>query len=1640
MQAILNTAKRWKPVDRKDAVSQELEQLFKENPDISSRLCSYFSNLFLNQLIEGSTLAELFEHKTTSLKLLQKAGIPDGDKFFPLIIASYDSNSDFARSAKSELKTIRLDYEDQAIVARLYNFALNSRLKDDVLGHVIKVITQSKLGLQQEINGILKRGLESTNTDCIISTVDLLARRLKIVENKFSEDYVVSLLKVLNGSLLAQGWPKMERTTPKETDLRSKIYVLIGVLAGKYPGVNSDLHYMKLLLDSLEGDTEDFKSSILDGLSEVLPVLNELGLDARDKVTDVLLKYLTEPAAPQSCKYIAVRYGSRIAEFHDPLGRIFCLLGLNHHNRPDIIEEARRGLNPHQYWLSRAPFGMSMKDLKFPSFVDMINTGTDRRSIGNSDQNILSYLAMSSSQILVSTLVFLEQTLAVEASAQLNVKTISVFDGNWEANVETAISLDKGVRGALRTYFKFMVSNEQSAMIQGFLNMAFDGITQAPDSSKISTIWWRLLSQMPPEVIEANVKHLDAIFSRVSHSKEHIREKSARALAVIVTHESVNFDVLADIINRLLPDASAKSHVEKLDGRVMALALVISRLSYRGRLEQFMNYENSKALIENSINYITSLIADVKDVQLRDAGIEGVSQLAMFGVLQAGSIDSLKEQIINYAKDNERAIVALGSLSVLVDEALGYVDTIMGIATSRHIEFMFSSGEALSFAASGWKSAIVDRVTDIQDVVPHVPESAGCLGYVLEKVLISCKSAIPTVRKFSCIWLLSLTQYCGHLPEIRENLEKIHLGFMKFLSERDDFVQESASRGLGIVYEMGDQNLKNVLIKGLVSTFTSTSSYGLNAGTVSGDTQLFEPGVLDTGDGSVSTYKDILNLASEVGDPGLVYKFMALSAHSSLWASRKGAAFGLGSVLSRANLDDIFESNARLSKSLIPKLYRYRFDPNRSVRESMRGIWDALIKDKSATVNSNFIDILEELLKSMGDREWRVRQASASALADLLQGKRAEEFEDHLEQIWAMSFRAVDDIKESVRQAATELTRGLATSLVRQVDVESGASLKMASSILFKLIPFLTGNFGLQSDSSDIQSFALNTLLQLCKKGGKALKPYIPELLEQFLDLMSTLEPQAMNYLALNADKYGLTNNAIDASRMASLRSSPMMDVVEYMVDLLDDELIKQFVPKLSNVIKRSVGLPSKLASSRVLVMLTVRKLQQTTPYADSLLKACQSQLLNINDTISQSYAMSAGYMCRMASIRAVIEYEKYLEKLYFAMESEKPRIVAGYSVSSVSRYASDKFGSLASAFLPFVYIAKHDPVQAVKDKFDMVWSDNTGGSGAIKLYLNEISTLVSEHLSSQQWIIRQVAAQSIAEASKVIEQSSNVDADTLFAILLDACGGRSWKGKELVFDGLVSLAVRMKERVLKNPELFEKIKKVVVVEANRRNKEYQVEVLPIFGKFTGSFPMLDLYEIQFELVDEYLLGSKGNDEDEEGDVQMADKDGKVNGAKQEMNRNKILMGVLESFALVDINGNALPDDILSKLSDYLNATLSLDSKTLISWKTKTAVLNGVGIICDKLKVETSGSGISPEKISQLLMSVWRNIMSTCAKDLNHEKVRTESARAASMLLQLSMLEPSAKADIVNNLKELVNDEKSTVVIAELKRILEKKY
>ena len=69
------------------------------------------------------------------------------------------------------------------------------------------------------------------------------------------------------------------------------------------------------------------------------------------------------------------------------------------------------------------------------------------------------------------------------------------------------------------------------------------------------------------------------------------------------------------------------------------------------------------------------------------------------------------------------------------------------------------------------------------------------------------------------------------------------------------------------------------------------------------------------------------------------------------------------------------------------RLTIYRFDPNPNVQRSMNDIWNALVKDSSATIEQHFNAIVDDLLVSILTKEWRVRQAACAAIADLIQGR-----------------------------------------------------------------------------------------------------------------------------------------------------------------------------------------------------------------------------------------------------------------------------------------------------------------------------------------------------------------------------------------------------------------------------------------------------------------------------------------------------------------------------------------------------------------------------------------------------------------------------------------------------------------------------
>jgi proteasome component ECM29 len=242
-------------------------------------------------------------------------------------------------------------------------------------------------------------------------------------------------------------------------------------------------------------------------------------------------------------------------------------------------------------------------------------------------------------------------------------------------------------------------------------------------------------------------------------------------------------------------------------------------------------------------------------------------------------------------------------------------------------------------------------------------------------------------------------------------------------------------------------------------------------------------------------------LASELGDPSLVYKFMTLARHNSVWASRAAfGRFGLGKILSSS-------TEVKDNEKLWPVLYRYRFDPSSGVRQSMDSIWQAL-GGGSETVERWWEAILQECLKgAVRGSEWRVREASISAMADLLGGRRVLQYKSRLHDIWAIAFKVLDDVKESVRVAAMRLCKVLTAGMVRTLEGDAGT--KNNTEILSMLMEFLMGRQGLEAEAKEVQLFALS-------------KPF----------MILTVELHGLNqpsrYIAAGYQKRGCAASALD--------------------------------------------------------------------------------------------------------------------------------------------------------------------------------------------------------------------------------------------------------------------------------------------------------------------------------------------------------------------------------------------------------------------------------------------------------------------------------------------------------------------------------
>lgn len=78
------------------------------------------------------------------------------------------------------------------------------------------------------------------------------------------------------------------------------------------------------------------------------------------------------------------------------------------------------------------------------------------------------------------------------------------------------------------------------------------------------------------------------------------------------------------------------------------------------------------------------------------------------------------------------------------------------------------------------------------------------------------------VRCAGCVWLLSLVSYTGKHPKLMPLLPDIQEAFSHLLGDQNELTQEMASRGMSVVYSLGDESAQKQLLDGLMGVLQGT--------------------------------------------------------------------------------------------------------------------------------------------------------------------------------------------------------------------------------------------------------------------------------------------------------------------------------------------------------------------------------------------------------------------------------------------------------------------------------------------------------------------------------------------------------------------------------------------------------------------------------------------------------------------------------------------------------------------------------------------------------------------------------------------------------------------------------------------------
>ncbi|KAK1622233.1 proteasome component ECM29 [Colletotrichum phormii] len=1441
-------------------------------------------------------------------QLLASGAFKDEERLLPALSAAASPDYQVSQAGEDVLKRITIDFEKASVIEELYN--AHARLPAPHRIKILPLLSKSKLAttMQDNIMNVvtLDFGTETTS----IAPAHLQAasglERTRLHKALFyflnwcanigptQARFTIGpkLIDKMRAYVEDQGWPVSRTLTADEEKLRSMAYDLLGVLgAGSASSTQDKLHLVGWLFRSMSEDpTAEAVSAIegsLSGLTRSFDPETVSG-DGRGSgminLISLLLHYMNLPEenpAVRSARFSAVKWANQTIASWDVRGRWIDILAIagRKSERTEVVEEGKKGLDPWTYRDAEAHKMPDWIQLMTYFFCDKISDEISSDEWSSSAPPKLDFDDDRTMQNFQGEKMMAYSVAVEYVKRALFVAALPDFPlvPDWSSQLDTLVRNDVKTRETIRTYFRSV----EPEYIGLFIKICFDGVRHLKNLDGTDRVVESCLKSMvdvaslaPAGTINYIAPSAYVLQKCIASNNRHTRAAAAQAVGILLPHplnkvdlaipEAVPHQTRNENIQKFLRDLKAMiwgwdKHVgavaNGVEGALQAFGHIFSRAVYYGLPIPIDVHLPAKMLMDKSRHGPT----------LENAILECYGELWTAGLSQyiPDNVNNLTADYVierlteNANAGSDKSIFALGRLALAFNEpneeatpedGLLYpssktsgIDSVLkslfGLHSRKETEIQFTVGEAITAAIACWESDFVklSMNVDCTDGPWRKGKRSQRITAVLDKLFRDCKTTKPSLLKASGIWLFCVVQYCGHLDEVQSRLREAQAAFMRLLSARDELVQETASRGLSLVYEKGDEGLKQDLVKDLVSAFTGNTTQIK----VEDETELFEPGALPTGEGkSVTSYKDIVSLANEVGDQSLVYKFMSLATNAATWSTRSAfGRFGLSNILSESEVDP----------KLYPKLFRYRFDPNSNVQRSMDDIWKALVKNPNETIGEHFDAIMQDLLKNVLGKEWRVRQASCGAISDLISGQPFHKYEKYYAEIWTAALKVLDDVKGSVRESALKLCMGLTNTIVRQL--EEGGSSSSAQAMLKQALRFLLSPSGLESGVEDVKMFSLKTIIDITKKGGPNLKPFIVDFIPPLLGLHSTIEPEQINYAYQKVSED--SRDQLDKLRARWVNQSPISEAIDNCLRQLDADGMKQLAPKLEEIIKTAIGMPTKIACARLIGDLVMRHAVDFKLVSPKFMQIMEKQALDRNDEVSKGYARAAGYLMRIVPDASKERLVDKFTEFYFASEDEARRAKVSDVVLGVSKLAPDHFNALAAKFIPFTYMGMHDTDEYTRKCFDEVWNQHGGSSRTVARYVPEIVGFIKRGLEAPRWNLQHTAAFSIASMIKAVVASSDAtggqmseaNLKLIWPVLDKALALKTFPGKEKVLESFPQFVGKGKALWQNDSAVAAQQQKIAIREAKRNNEDYRPHAFKALWQFAEQRDDLDLLE-----------------------------------------------------------------------------------------------------------------------------------------------------------------------------------------------------